>query len=184
MRRFRELLKRPFVLLFEAAQTSRAYRNLAKRFRPEIQIKEATAEEYRAVQRWFNPDASHPPTAPNPNATNFVAKKGGRIVGFVQLVRHSEKAGPYAGHWLYSLRTRLTYRGMGLGEDLCQKVIDRAREEGAEELLLSVHQDNHAAIALYRKLGFEMTIIPALEEQLEREWLALGRRRVFMRKSL
>lgn len=184
MRRFRERLKRPFVILLEAAQTSRMYRTLAKRLRPNVQIREATPEELEAVHRWFNPGASHPRGASNPNATHFVAKKGGRIVGFVQLVRHADTTGPYAGHWLYSLRTRLTYRGMGLGEDLCGKVIEIARKEGAEELLLSVNENNHAAIALYRKLGFETTVIPALEEQLEREWQALGRRRVVMRKRL
>jgi len=184
VRRFRGLLKRPFVRLMEAAQTLPAYRRLARRIRPDIEIREATDEERGAVHRWFNPGASRPPGAANPSATNFVAKKGSRIVGFVQLVRHSDKAGPYAGHWLYSLRTRLTYRGMGLGEDLCQKVIDRAGEEGAKGLLLSVDEDNHAAIALYRKLGFERTIIPGLEERLEKEWQKLGRRRIVMRKVL
>lgn len=184
MRRLRKSLKRPFVTLMEAAQTLPTYRTIAKRVRPGIEIGEATEVEYAAVHRWFNPGSSRPPGAANPNTTDFVAKKGDKIVGFVQLVRHSEKAGPHTGHWLYSLRTRLTYRGMGVGEDLCQKVIERARAEGAKELLLTVNEDNYAAIALYRKLGFEMTVIPALEERLEKEWQELGRRRVVMRRML
>ena len=44
--------------------------------------------------------------------------------------------------------------------------------------------DNTRAIRLYRKLGFELILIPELEAHLESERTPSGRRRVVMRKRL
>jgi ribosomal-protein-alanine acetyltransferase len=46
-------------------------------------------------------------------------------------------------------------RRNGLGRVLMLRMIEEARERGAEELFLEVRADNPSAQALYRSLGFE-----------------------------
>ncbi len=48
-----------------------------------------------------------------------------------------------------------TARRKGLGRVLMLRMIDEARQRGAEELFLEVRADNPGAQALYRSLGFE-----------------------------
>lgn len=160
------------------------YRRVARSLRFGIEIKEADEEDLIEIHAWLNPGDPEVSVIRNPHVTDLVAKKGDRVIGFVQLVRHPKKHYPYVGYWIFSLMVRTLYRGMGIGETLCQAVIEKAREEEVGELFLLVRQDNHQIIKLYRKLGFEMKVIPALEEPLEREKLSLGYRRVSMSKSL
>jgi len=47
------------------------------------------------------------------------------------------------------------FHGGGTGRALLEPAIDEARRRGARRLLLGVFQENHRAIALYRKAGFE-----------------------------
>lgn len=47
------------------------------------------------------------------------------------------------------------YRGKGIGSKLLEKVLDRGREFGLEKIELHVYTSNQAAIALYKKFGFE-----------------------------
>lgn len=47
-------------------------------------------------------------------------------------------------------------RGLGLGEALMRYAIDRTREAGAAFMTLEVRQSNAPALALYKKLGFEV----------------------------
>ncbi len=47
-------------------------------------------------------------------------------------------------------------RGLGLGEALMRYAIDRTREAGAAFMTLEVRQSNAPALALYKKLGFEI----------------------------
>lgn len=165
VRRLLALLKRPVVAVVEAIQGLASYRAAAARFRPDVRIAEATGADLQAVHAWFTQSREVSPAPRNPGVTNFVAKHGTKIVGFVQLVRRGDDAGSHAGYWLYSLRVRLPYRGMGLGEALCQKVIDLAQAEHAPELSLMVNTDNNAAIPLYCKLGFAGKKVPELEPQ-------------------
>lgn len=48
------------------------------------------------------------------------------------------------------------YHGRGSGRDLMQHAIAGARELGARRLLLGVYDRNTAAIAFYRRLGFQI----------------------------
>jgi len=45
-------------------------------------------------------------------------------------------------------------RGQGLGRELLRTLVDRARDLGAERMLLEVAADNSAAIGLYESFGF------------------------------
>jgi ribosomal protein S18 acetylase RimI-like enzyme len=46
-------------------------------------------------------------------------------------------------------------RGLGLGRRVTAALIDHARSAGVEQLLCDVRGNNHAAVALYRSLGFQ-----------------------------
>jgi ribosomal protein S18 acetylase RimI-like enzyme len=46
-------------------------------------------------------------------------------------------------------------RGLGLGRRVTSALVESAREAGIEQLLCDVRGNNHAAIALYRTLGFQ-----------------------------
>jgi predicted N-acetyltransferase YhbS len=87
-------------------------------------IKEADKEEIQQVFRWFNIDTVEHTVPGNINATGFVAKKEGRIIGYVDLVRRSEQYYPFDGYWLQSLIVKLPYRGMGIGEELTWMVME------------------------------------------------------------
>jgi ribosomal protein S18 acetylase RimI-like enzyme len=45
-------------------------------------------------------------------------------------------------------------RGQGLAAALCTKLLTNAREAGTKSAYLQVEADNHAARAVYSKLGF------------------------------
>lgn len=48
------------------------------------------------------------------------------------------------------------FRGKGIGEALMRHVIDKVRANGATFVTLEVRPSNAGAVALYRKLGFEI----------------------------
>jgi ribosomal protein S18 acetylase RimI-like enzyme len=161
------------------------YRRTGRRIFSRIIIREANEVDKLAVQAWFNPHGpSTHSTRPNPLATEWVAYRGRRLAGFIQLIRHPPEHFPYIGHWLFSLAVKPLHQGFGLGEKLSLAVIERAIAEGAPTIELLVKKDNDRAIRLYRKLGFEMYTIPELEPQLELERESTGCRRVVMRKQL
>ena len=182
--RFYVLLRRLLGFCLRRIQGISVYRRIAKSLWFNIKIKKADQEDLRKVHAWFNPRSAEPPVSRNPSVTNFVAKKGKRVIGFVQLVRHSETKHAYAGYWLFSLKVRIFYRALGIGAQLSQAVIDMTRNEGAKELSLLVREDNQWAISLYTKLGFKRKVIPALKGQLEKESLSHGSKRVVMSLSL
>lgn len=57
--------------------------------------------------------------------------------------------------WVGGMGTAPTYRRRGLGERVLVAGLDAARGSGCREVWLEVIEENHAAIALYEKLGFE-----------------------------
>jgi ribosomal-protein-alanine N-acetyltransferase len=73
-----------------------------------------------------------------------------RVVGFL-------------GYWLLvdemhisTLAVHPEMRGRGIGEWLLEAGLEQARSQGAEMSTLEVRPSNKAAIALYRKYGFEL----------------------------
>lgn len=166
--------------ILRRAHNFAVYRALGRRVQPRVVIAEASDDELAEVNRRFNPGVWMRPAPRNPNATHYVAKIGGDLAGFVELVRHPPEHAPYVGHWLFSLQVWPRYRGLGIGELLTHQVMTQAQREGAPELLLVVYADNAPAINLYRKLGFAHVAFPALDEQFVRE----PRQRIVMRRAL
>jgi ribosomal protein S18 acetylase RimI-like enzyme len=169
-------------------QRGRVFRLLLKGISLDYSIQEASQNDLAALYAWLSPDGAL--TLPEserkatPGLTNYVARRGEEVLGFVRLMRGPETEPPYSGHWLFSLTVRSRYRGMGLGEDLTRRVIAQSRAEDASELFLCVFEDNLPAIALYRKLGFERVSLSLVEEALADDVELFGRQRVPFRKLL
>jgi RimJ/RimL family protein N-acetyltransferase len=82
-------------------------------------------------------------------AAVFVADDGGRIVGHI-LVN-------LASYGVADIGMAIVegYRGQGIGTTLLDSAIGWARGAGAHKMYLEVWPHNQAALALYRKAGFE-----------------------------
>jgi hypothetical protein len=93
------------------------------RLAPPVVIAEADDGDLEAVHRRLNPFMPYRQKPPNPDVTNWVARCGDRIVGFVKYVYHPETHFPWVGHWLFSLHDRGMFRGLGIGEVLTERVI-------------------------------------------------------------
>ena len=84
----------------------------------------------------------------NPCARYLVAQKDGEVVG-------------YAGMWLVideahvtNVAVRRDMRGMGLGAQLMEKLIQLAADSGMIWMTLEVRRSNKVAQSLYHKFGF------------------------------
>lgn len=85
------------------------------------------------------------------SADVFVAEAEGAVLGdAVVLYRRG-----YQGARLYSLVVHPDARGRGIAGNLLYAVEEGARERGCVVLRLEVRENNEAAIALYRKHGYE-----------------------------
>jgi signal peptidase I len=173
---FIQKVKGLFGLGIRKLQGISTYRRAVKLLQIRVEIREADKEEGQQI-------TGHA-ISPSIDKTIFVAKKGKNIVGYVEWAQRPAQEHPFKGHWLYGLTVRSIYRGSGIGEKLTQKVIEKSVSEGAKELSLLVAENNYPAVKLYRKLGFDRRIIPALEKLLEEEQHATGDRRICMVKSL
>lgn len=77
------------------------------------------------------------------------------------VIEDASTVAAYAGIWCVFEEAHITnvavdplYRRQGLGRQLMEILLARAREKGAERVLLEVRPSNLAAINLYRALGF------------------------------
>lgn len=179
-------MKRPKRLLVQiilCIQSNSIYRKVGRRIFRGIIITEASPADMAYIHFRLNRGTPHSPSPPNPDVTNLIAKMHGVIIGFIQLVRHSPSHYPYVGYWLFSLTTiHILFRGFGVGQSLCCSLICIAKQECASEIFLLVSQNNHPAINLYKKLGFEHTVVQDLEKKLEDEAGITGIRRITMVK--
>jgi RimJ/RimL family protein N-acetyltransferase len=87
-------------------------------------------------------------------AATFLAHVEGEAVGMVTAApfRGRPEAAGLFGRWVAP-----DWRGTGAADRLVETVIDWARTEGFRRVVLEVADENAAAIALYRRLGFERT---------------------------
>lgn len=182
----RRIARRGASALLRRSQDLGLYRAVGRRLAPRFDIREATASDLRALRRMWNSGESNPSPseAGDPSAVNWVAMHNSAIAGFVQLVHDGAPGTAWPGHWLFSLWVRGRYRGLGLGQTLTSRVIERAGTDGAKRLSLLVFEDDHRAIRLYGKLGFIPAVVAELEAALQAERLLNGRGRVVMTRDL
>jgi ribosomal protein S18 acetylase RimI-like enzyme len=78
----------------------------------------------------------------------FLVQRDGETLACGQYVIESGIVG------LYDVFTTPRERGRGIGRELCNALLVRARDEGAHSAYLQVDAGNDAARAVYRRLGF------------------------------
>ncbi|MDE3124073.1 MAG: GNAT family N-acetyltransferase [Bacteroidota bacterium] len=81
----------------------------------------------------------------------LIAEKNGKSLGFAAY--NALTVTQFKLQKLYMLPEA---QGMGIGKALLQKVMNQAKLQGAELLLLNVNRHNNA-IAFYAKMGFQIT---------------------------
>lgn len=95
----------------------------------------------RSFMRWVQ----------NDDCIFLVEERDGGLAGYVLVI---SREGTRLSR-LYSLAVDPALRGQGLASRLIERAECQAREQGAIHMRLEVAEDNAAAIALYRKLGYE-----------------------------
>lgn len=87
------------------------------------------------------------------DAIQFFALDGQSVVGWADIFPHWAPALNHRGSLGMGVLPR--YRGQGLGQRLLETCIDKAWRKGLTRIELEVREDNHRAISLYEKVGFE-----------------------------
>ena len=88
------------------------------------------------------------------NAPQFVALDAGQVVGWVDVLPGWT---PVVAHSaILSVGLLSAYRGQGLGQRMLERCLAQAAAQGIRRVMLEVRADNDVAIALYRKLGFDV----------------------------
>jgi putative acetyltransferase len=84
----------------------------------------------------------------------FVALNDSDIVGMAILSRRKNSVKRHTG--TLTIMVQSTYQGKGIGISLLNTLFETARKEGIELVELKCRTDNPRALALYKKLGFEI----------------------------
>jgi len=94
----------------------------------------------------------------DPNNELIVACKGNDIVG-VQQITYTPYL-TYQGGWratIEGVRTKSSERGIGVGTDLIQWGIQRAKKRGCHLIQLTTDKKRKDALRFYERLGFKAT---------------------------
>ena len=91
------------------------------------------------------------------NRISFVYKIDGEFIGQGDLVLEKDDYTiPEKRVYLSRLIVKKDYRNKGIGSQITDFLIDRAKEMGYSEMSLGVDCDNENALHLYKKKGFEI----------------------------
>lgn len=112
------------------------------------------------VVAWLAPEARH---------AVLVAVLGQAVVGWANLSSHSPRE-CYAGIAEFSIYLDRAARGLGIGAQLLQALIERAARDGFHKLVSRIFPENHASLALCRKLGFREVGRYERHAQLDGRW--------------
>jgi ribosomal protein S18 acetylase RimI-like enzyme len=78
-----------------------------------------------------------------------------RVIGQVTIETSTEWDGiEHVG--IMGILVHHDYRNIGVGQSLVDEACDEARRRGKTKIVLSVFQTNSAAIAMYKKMGFDV----------------------------
>ena len=106
-----------------------------------------------AIERWLE-------TILAEDCLNVVALRDGSVVGHATLVPDDD-----VGYEL-AIFVLAEYQGAGIGTELVETLLGLGQVEGIERVWLTVERWNDAAIALYRKVGFEMSNDERFEHEM------------------
>ncbi|HTR02135.1 MAG TPA: GNAT family N-acetyltransferase [Thermoanaerobaculia bacterium] len=96
---------------------------------------------------WDDWDAAHRPDS------RFVARQGGRVVGWAALSRVSGRC-VYGGVAEVSVYVAADARGGGVGRRLLEALVGASEEAGVWTLQAGIFPENTASIALHERCGF------------------------------
>ncbi|MDP1421727.1 GNAT family protein [Peribacillus simplex] len=89
----------------------------------------------------------------NERETIIVAAINGEVIGWIGFQSENRKRMSHKGS--FGIMIRKNFRGMGIGKDLVQALLDWAEANPLiEKVSLGVFSTNHRAIALYKSMGF------------------------------
>lgn len=90
----------------------------------------------------------------NPDSIMILCEVEGKLAGNCNLARHNKLKTRHRA----SIGIALTkeFWGLGIGTVLFEEMIRLAKHWGIEQLELEVFADNHRAMALYQKMGFQI----------------------------
>jgi RimJ/RimL family protein N-acetyltransferase len=86
------------------------------------------------------------------NRPHFIALDKNIVIGWCDITSLSRPIYSHAGE--LGMGVLANYRGRGIGLDLIQAALVKAKSVGLTRIELIVREDNTAAIALYQKIGF------------------------------
>ncbi|WP_110654139.1 GNAT family N-acetyltransferase [Salinicola halimionae] len=113
-------------------------------------------ETPKALERWAGPGLTWPTDGPTlwqeiaaSDNASFSLVVNDTPIAFGQLVDKGERRAHLA-----RIIVSPVHRRQGLGERLCRHLLAEARHRKADTVTLNVFVNNHAALDLYRRLGF------------------------------
>ena len=83
-----------------------------------------------------------------------VVLSAGEVVGWCDIVPKSRPVHAHVG--VLGVALLPEFRGRGIGERLIRQTLEAARADGLHRVELTVREANRNAIALYKKIGFEI----------------------------
>lgn len=96
----------------------------------------------RINESWFDADGF------------FLARDGGQIIGFCWTKIHNDRVNEGAIGEIYVLGVNPSAHSSGLGKALTLTALRYFQSKEIKESMLYVDADNHSALILYKKLGF------------------------------
>lgn len=88
-------------------------------------------------------------------AEGYIIEKDGCIAGYALLAKtFSQEAGGMV-IWIEEIYIREQYRALGLGGEFFKYIDQTAMKNSVARIRLEVEEDNHRAIRLYNKNGYE-----------------------------
>lgn len=88
------------------------------------------------------------------NWPHFIAMHEGRLIGWCDITPLDRPVFAHTGTLGIGVLT--AYRGLGIGKKLLQTALQKAQQKGLTRIELSVREKNKAALALYKKFGFQI----------------------------
>ena len=88
------------------------------------------------------------------NYAQYICEINSEIIGWADIIPNEKMTMQHSGK--LGMGVTLAFRGQSIGKKLLEKAIAHAWSSGLTRLELEVFSDNHVAINLYKKMGYEI----------------------------
>ena len=88
----------------------------------------------------------------NQNYQYFAVRDGGELCGYMAVKPEEDDR-----FFLSKLYLRADKRGQGIARVMLERVFEEARNSGKKSVYLTVNKHNDRAVAVYRKVGFQLS---------------------------